>query len=224
LTKQYKASSSSKKRKYVKKISNHRREELAEYRLLRDAWMQLPENRYCVLKFPGVCSGYCEAPQHVKGRAGKMLLNVDEWIPSCNACNREAERQDKSARAAGFKKSRLGPSSKQILYKPTAPEHFDGGTVRFFEPEIPFQHLVDEMAMVQFPVMTPEIYDGPELKNDDDEPWFIRIPNRKCVWNGDDPFKTESTTPEDEVCPYCNCKAVGFGGSCGDGSFRCMEQ
>jgi hypothetical protein len=43
------------------------------------------------------------------GRIEEDLLNVDEWIPCCNACNVELENRDAWARENGFKKSRLQP-------------------------------------------------------------------------------------------------------------------
>lgn len=117
-------------------MSDSRKEQLERYRPLRDEWLKLPENKFCRVKIPGVCTKLTQAPQHVRGRSGEMLLNVDEWVPCCNACNRELENRDKEARASGFKKSRLGPSSKQILWKPVdAGAYYDGPERRVFDDE-----------------------------------------------------------------------------------------
>lgn len=54
------------------------------------------------------CTGLAEGIHHLAGKATiELLLDENNWVPACNACNLRCETHHAEAVERGFKKSRL---------------------------------------------------------------------------------------------------------------------
>jgi len=69
----------------------------------------IAERPMCEMRLPG-CTGRADGIQHIRGRIGKNLTDVNNKIPACNNCNRRAEEKPNEARAKNVAKSRLSKS------------------------------------------------------------------------------------------------------------------
>jgi hypothetical protein len=57
------------------------------------------------------CTGKAQGIHHLAGKGTtELLLDENNWVPACNACNLRCETHHAEAVAAGFKKSRLTKS------------------------------------------------------------------------------------------------------------------
>jgi hypothetical protein len=65
----------------------------------------LQKNPVCKLEMPG-CTKTARVIHHSRGREGKQLMNVKDWMPSCLSCNIQVELNDGIARDKGLKKSK----------------------------------------------------------------------------------------------------------------------
>lgn len=60
----------------------------------------------CQIKSP-VCIGLPQGTQHVKGRVGKDLIDLEEKLVSCNPCNVWCEEHPLEAKKMGVAKNRI---------------------------------------------------------------------------------------------------------------------
>lgn len=65
------------------------------------------ERPFCEMRVPGICTGKTQTAHHPYGRIGDHLLNEDELIPSCYACNSWEVSHSKEAKEMGISFSRL---------------------------------------------------------------------------------------------------------------------
>lgn len=95
------------KEKKVYKIPKESKKRAVENRIDRKQNKEIIKERpLCEMKLPG-CTKYAQGVQHVKGRIGKRLTQVENKIPACNHCNGRAEEKTKEAQEKGVAKSRL---------------------------------------------------------------------------------------------------------------------
>lgn len=66
----------------------------------------LLKNNCCQAHLPG-CQLYANQVHHMRGRTGKLLLDISEWLSVCAFCHHEIEMRPEMARALNFSKSRL---------------------------------------------------------------------------------------------------------------------
>lgn len=78
------------------------------------------KNRKCKIRIKGVCIGQPVHQHHVKGRVGNNLVDTEEMIDACDACNEWCVSHPKEAMAMGFIKSRLTESKLSKLKKQDA--------------------------------------------------------------------------------------------------------
>lgn len=94
-------------RPIIKKVSKGRAKQNRAYTPIKRKFLQ--DHPICQVEG-------CEAPStdlhHVRGRSGKQLLKVTDFMATCHPHHQEFEIKDKEAREAGYKKSRLGKSQK----------------------------------------------------------------------------------------------------------------
>lgn len=63
--------------------------------------------KQCDIRSPE-CTKVAQGIHHPAGKATmELLMDKDNWIPSCNLCNAYVERFPEWAKEGGFKKSRL---------------------------------------------------------------------------------------------------------------------
>lgn len=74
------------------------------YALLRKAF--LIKNSVCLAKLPG-CTGASSEIHHIKGRIGKLLLDISNFLPICRSCHNEVENNPNMAKELKLSKSRL---------------------------------------------------------------------------------------------------------------------
>lgn len=69
----------------------------------RPVWRGQP----CAIVSP-VCTRQAQGIHHTAGKVTmELLMDRDNWIPSCNACNTYVEQYPSWAKERGFKKSRI---------------------------------------------------------------------------------------------------------------------
>lgn len=90
------------KRKRIKPISDKRQQQIDEYNVLRVEYV----------KTHRVCEAIdCKKPageiHHMRGRSGKQLLVVDDFMAVCRECHRYIEEHPDWAKAKGYSRSRL---------------------------------------------------------------------------------------------------------------------
>lgn len=89
--------------KRIKSVSTKKLSELAEYRKVRDAYLNA--NKIC--QHPD-CKNPSEDLHHAKGRVGALLTDVRYFKALCRKCHRWAEENPDQAKALGISLSRLG--------------------------------------------------------------------------------------------------------------------
>lgn len=93
-----------KKVKQIKPFSDNRAKINREYSAKsRPVW----KGKDCGIKSKD-CTGKAQGIHHLAGKATiELLLDENNWVPACNACNLWCETHHADAVEKGFKKSRL---------------------------------------------------------------------------------------------------------------------
>lgn len=91
------------KAKPIAKRSDKMKVAIGELKKLAQVYLAKHPN--CELKLKG-CTGKATCVHHTRGREGKQLLNIEDFMASCSSCNLRAETHDGEARAKGVKKSK----------------------------------------------------------------------------------------------------------------------
>lgn len=91
----------------IKRTSKKRAKENRQYTPVKRKYLQ--DHPICEVEG-------CGAPStdlhHVRGRSGKQLLKIEDFMATCRPHHDQFEKEDKAARDAGHKKSRLGKAKK----------------------------------------------------------------------------------------------------------------
>lgn len=88
----------------VKKVSDKRKEENAEYSKIATQFKK--ENPICAVRVNEYCTGKTESVHHKRGR-GKYLLDVSTFIGCCISCHTYIENHPEEAKQKGWSESRL---------------------------------------------------------------------------------------------------------------------
>jgi len=83
------------KRKRIKPLSDKRKKQNAEYKIVRDQY--LIENPVCVR-----CPAKATEVHHANGRRGKRLIDVDYFVEVCRTCHRWIHDNPKEAKENGW--------------------------------------------------------------------------------------------------------------------------
>lgn len=92
------------KQKPLAPRSPKRAKQEKEYSSKRKIFML--DNPICQANISGLCTTYSTDVHHVKGRSGKLLLEVSEWMSVCRACHQWIETHPVEATALGYRKSK----------------------------------------------------------------------------------------------------------------------
>lgn len=88
------------KKKFIAPISKGQADRLAVYRKRKHKFMKA--NPYCK-----VCGKDATDLHHIKGRIGKDLIDVDNFLAVCRGCHTKIEENPKWAKDNGYSKDRL---------------------------------------------------------------------------------------------------------------------
>lgn len=79
------------------------------YSLIRQEYLQRPENRCCAAKLTSQCMGCTPGSMtvhHRKGR-GEYLLKTESWVSLCLPCHQYVEQHPQEAKSLGLSEDRL---------------------------------------------------------------------------------------------------------------------
>ena len=99
----------SKAKPKIKRVSKKRASQERAYKPVRKKF--LSDNPICQVDG---CNSPSTDLHHKAGRSGAKLLEVDDFMAVCRKHHNEFEEKDKEARAAGYKKTRLGKIQKDM--------------------------------------------------------------------------------------------------------------
>jgi hypothetical protein len=102
-----KKSAPKKAQKKIRTASKKRQKQNRQYTPVKRKY--LADHPFCQVEGCGVPSTDLH---HKRGRSGKQLLNLDDFMSVCRAHHDAFEREDKAAREAGHKQTRLGKPQK----------------------------------------------------------------------------------------------------------------
>jgi hypothetical protein len=91
--------------KAIPKRSEKMQDAIKEVKELYAIFLAKPENQSCIIGAKG-CTIKATVVHHSRGREGKQLSNVKDWMPACPSCNGYVEANDGWARRNGFKKAK----------------------------------------------------------------------------------------------------------------------
>ena len=89
--------------KPIAKVSEPLKEDLKEYKKVRDQFLK--ENPFCEAGLKG-CGVKATEVHHKRGR-GKNLVNVETFLAACHSCHKIIEENPAFAKANGLSLSRL---------------------------------------------------------------------------------------------------------------------
>jgi hypothetical protein len=93
-----------KRRKPINKVSGKRKKENAEYKKLREKFLN--EHPVCEAMLEG-CTGVATDCHHKAGRIGNNFLDVSKFLALCSNCHRIVECSPLMAKEKGLSVSRL---------------------------------------------------------------------------------------------------------------------
>lgn len=99
-------------RKMPKKVSEKRKEENIEYKILRDEF--LVQNPMCMIHANEYCTTFATTVHHSAGRVGVLFLDVTKWKGACMSCHQYAHDHPLEAMQKGWSESRLATIKQTI--------------------------------------------------------------------------------------------------------------
>lgn len=99
-------------RKMPNKVSEKRKEENAEYKILRDKFLM--ENPMCYIHANEYCTTFATTIHHSAGRIGALFLDVKKWKGACMSCHQYAHDHPLEAFQKGWSESRLATIKQTI--------------------------------------------------------------------------------------------------------------